>query len=114
MSVADEPTEWIPVEVHRVRITASEEIMYYNIGYLKNPTFDMHFDLSQPPHLVGKTLMWCADRLPEHTLAVDSHSIIKNCLVLFLDRVSSSGRRLVRAMDRCKRSGGECERCSHA
>uniref|UniRef100_A0A1I7WTI6 OBERON-like protein n=1 Tax=Heterorhabditis bacteriophora TaxID=37862 RepID=A0A1I7WTI6_HETBA len=38
----------------------------FKFPYLKNPHFDSHFDLKDPAHLAGKSLLW---------LARDSHSL---------------------------------------
>ena len=38
-----------------------DDEMVMSTAYLKNPSFDYHFDLTQPHHIVGKTLLWATE-----------------------------------------------------
>ncbi|KRY49711.1 Protein MEF2BNB -like protein [Trichinella britovi] len=42
-----------------------EEDLIFKIPYLKNPVFDDHFDLEEPRQLVGKTILWMSEHLPD-------------------------------------------------
>jgi hypothetical protein len=43
------------------------------VPYLKNASYDYHFDLTHPEHLVGKTLMRAADCLPSSSACKVRH-----------------------------------------
>ncbi|KRZ39729.1 28S ribosomal protein S27, mitochondrial, partial [Trichinella pseudospiralis] len=41
------------------------EDLIFKVPFLKNPVFDDHFDLEEPRQLVGKTIFWMSEHLPD-------------------------------------------------
>ncbi|KRY89790.1 28S ribosomal protein S27, mitochondrial, partial [Trichinella pseudospiralis] len=41
------------------------EDLIFKVPFLKNPVFDDHFDLEEPKQLVGKTIFWMSEHLPD-------------------------------------------------
>ncbi|XP_066590351.1 uncharacterized protein [Prorops nasuta] len=53
----EKPEDW-KLEPEPVKDDPDDEIIKVRVKYIRNPFFDDHFDIKEPKHLVGKTLVF--------------------------------------------------------